>query len=555
MVSKKKSILCFLLIVICIGVSIIYFSTTRNNYINKLCCIENILDDNPSLAIHELEQLNSNNLSSKELALYCLLLSKGRSMNDSILQSDSLINIAIKYYEGNKDSLRLSQSYLYKGRIFGVKKHLLIASECFQKSKEFANDSDYETKYLLDYSMGKIYHYKMMYSDEKGVKKDAIRYARLLNDSIKIARAYIELATYYHAVDSFERSAHILQKAIQILPYNENKILANANAELGKNLILNKQASEAIRYLNEAIRLERNNSNLYKLYNLKADAYFQLNQKDSARCFYRLSLNSNEIRTKMTTYYGLAQLEKELNKNIEAFRYFEKYVEYRDSLDLNRKEERLDRMESIQAYKIQRESIKAAESELSKKKITIYRIIFITFIVIISLIVLYYKVQRRKKQLEFDIKLEEEKTMQAIIKQKETEYRLLEEQEERKRVEVLKLNQTVDYYKSLNAMTIPILLKSQNNQGAMKLTQVEWDVIIRNTDACFNLFTQRLQNYCTLLTKEDIQFCCLVKMELSIDLLSEIYHIEKGSISRKKIRLKEKLKIENFSFDEFIRNF
>mgnify|MGYP004714153703 CR=1 FL=1 len=36
-----------------------------------------------------------------------------------------------------------------------------------------------------------------------------------------------------------------------------------------------------------------------------------------------------------------------------------------------------------------------------------------------------------------------------------------------------------------------------------------------------------------------------------MSLLSEIYHIAKGSISRRKMRLKEKMHIENSSFDEF----
>lgn len=38
-------------------------------------------------------------------------------------------------------------------------------------------------------------------------------------------------------------------------------------------------------------------------------------------------------------------------------------------------------------------------------------------------------------------------------------------------------------------------------------------------------------------------------------LLAEIYHIAKGSISRKKMRLKEKMHITEQSFDEFISAF
>ena len=37
--------------------------------------------------------------------------------------------------------------------------------------------------------------------------------------------------------------------------------------------------------------------------------------------------------------------------------------------------------------------------------------------------------------------------------------------------------------------------------------------------------------------------------------MAEIYHIAKGSISRKKMRLKEKIGITDSSFDEFVTGF
>lgn len=77
-------------------------------------------------------------------------------------------------------------------------------------------------------------------------------------------------------------------------------------------------------------------------------------------------------------------------------------------------------------------------------------------------------------------------------------------------------------------------------------------IIRNNTNACFDHFTERLKELYPQLTEEEINFCCLVKMELPLSVLAEIYHIAKGSISRKKMRLKEKIGIENMSFDEFI---
>ena len=117
------------------------------------------------------------------------------------------------------------------------------------------------------------------------------------------------------------------------------------------------------------------------------------------------------------------------------------------------------------------------------------------------------------------------------------------------------LNPRVEYYKRLNALTVPILMKSQNSQGAMHLKKEEWDIILQNTDACFNDFTLRLKKAYPQLTSEEVRFACLLKMEFSLTLLSEVYHIAKGSISRKKMRLKEKMQIEDMTLDDFIKHF
>lgn len=131
----------------------------------------------------------------------------------------------------------------------------------------------------------------------------------------------------------------------------------------------------------------------------------------------------------------------------------------------------------------------------------------------------------------------------------------LKEKHDREAIEIELLNQSVEYYKRLNALTVPILMKSRNSQGAMHLKKEEWDIIMQNTDACFNDFTLRLKNTYPQLTLEEVRFACLLKMELSLSLLSEVYHIAKGSISRKKMRLKEKMQIENTTLDDFIKQF
>lgn len=135
------------------------------------------------------------------------------------------------------------------------------------------------------------------------------------------------------------------------------------------------------------------------------------------------------------------------------------------------------------------------------------------------------------------------------------EISLANKQEELRQKEIEKLNKNIDYYKQLNNVTLPIIMRRQNAQGALHLSDDDWKIIVGNADACFDMFSQRLKDLCPQLTDDEIRFCCLVKMELPMSVLSEIYHIAKASISRRKMRLKEKIGIESVSFDEFIIGF
>ena len=76
-------------------------------------------------------------------------------------------------------------------------------------------------------------------------------------------------------------------------------------------------------------------------------------------------------------------------------------------------------------------------------------------------------------------------------------------------------------------------------------------------DNAYDGFSQRLLARFPLLTLKDIYFCCLVKINVSIKDLSDIYCISRTSVSKKKFRIKrEKLGAEDSdSLDDFLRGF
>ena len=145
-------------------------------------------------------------------------------------------------------------------------------------------------------------------------------------------------------------------------------------------------------------------------------------------------------------------------------------------------------------------------------------------IMFLSILLHYYRSNKRK--LTERLKEETCLKMEETIKRRDMEISLARKQEELKQKEIEKLNKNIDYYKQLNNITLPVIMRRQNAQGSLHLSDDDWNIITGNADACFDMFTER-----------------------------EIYHIAKASISRRKMRLKEKIGIENTSFDEFIIDF
>jgi DNA-binding CsgD family transcriptional regulator len=66
-------------------------------------------------------------------------------------------------------------------------------------------------------------------------------------------------------------------------------------------------------------------------------------------------------------------------------------------------------------------------------------------------------------------------------------------------------------------------------------------------------FASRLKKAYPRLTDKEMNFCCLVRMNLSLQSLADIYCISKNSVSRRKLRMKEKMELaEETTLDEYL---
>lgn len=98
------------------------------------------------------------------------------------------------------------------------------------------------------------------------------------------------------------------------------------------------------------------------------------------------------------------------------------------------------------------------------------------------------------------------------------------------------------------AKQLSALLIGQNEhlerlrKGEFKhLSDIDWPVVYKTLDQLFNNYTQRLRQNFPLLTDEDIQCCCLVKLQLSTSAIARLYGIAPSSATKRKQRIKERM--------------
>ncbi len=148
---------------------------------------------------------------------------------------------------------------------------------------------------------------------------------------------------------------------------------------------------------------------------------------------------------------------------------------------------------------------------------------------------------------------------QNELLKKETEISLLREKEAWQMSKVADLREALfrrlSFYSKLPSLQGD---RAAGTHEKIRLTDEEWKEITESVDAVFDDFTRRLHESFPALTPKDVIFCCLVKLNVNMQDLSDIYCVSKAAISKRKFRLKtEKLGItdEHLSLDDFLKDF
>lgn len=528
---------------------------------------ESLIEEHPDSALHLLQALPApQKLSGKECARYALLLARATDKcGQSLLPCDSLLNVALHYY--NENGKERAVALLYKGRLEiemnSTKEAIAHLQEGLTLLKDFPNEVEIKRNTLS--SLGNLYFNANYF--EEAIKTYRELYKCCITDKDK-SIALNDISSYYSIIDRKDSTITIQRKALKYAFASKDSVmiatskfnLSVYDGEFGELDSALYQVYSAAQWFPGGKIPENYYGNLGYL-------LFQTG-KDINSAVYYLNKNlesATHIASKSAALFSLYRIEKERGNYKAASSYLEKYVEIQNSLSKTEKSTAIQQL--IDKYNIK---IQMREDQIIRHR-QLHRIISL-FIFCCMLIVLFYqrRMNKRKRiQLMYqqDLKQTQHRlsSMQTIIEDNQSIIRLLQEErrnlkqdQQHKKDEIQERGCTIeklrqekhelrnklfiqsDIYKRI----LTIEKQKVSNKKEMKvLTDTEQNKLQQTISEIYFDYVSYLQAKYPKLTKEDILYLCLNEAKLQPLTIARCFgYSDTHPINQRKLRLKVKMK-------------
>ncbi len=539
---------------------------------------EKIIEEQPDSALSILNKIeNVNQLSEKDHATYCLLLTQAQDLNYITHTSDSLIKIAATYFEKNKDKPRSMLAYYYLGRVNSDLQDALQAQEYYLKALEIGDDSkDYHLLARIYNNLGTLYSYQGIYEMALPMHQKALHFLEQESkrDTVNISYVLRNTARIFTLMNLEDSAIIYHNKALKYsIPYNISSILV----DLGNIFIIKGDYDKAKNYLDQAQNLTTIPKTLCPIYLSKGELFTAINQIDSAKFYLTKCSQSPNIYTQAGGLHHLAQVALIENNLSDYVKYTEAYSILRDSITNRSHFENIRIAQSMFNYQCIAKEKDIFEKKATQRMILIYQVIIIFSITIAIFIFIFKREKIKKKQLT-DLKEEQYKRSQQYIEDNEKQISQLTEMFHTKQKEMSEVEKQL--YEARKLMlemenrqifekqgTIQLLEKDFHNSALyirihreddIQLSPSEWEELHQLIDATYPDFTNQLIKLYTQISIEEIHICYLVKMQLPIKKIAFIMHITSSGVSQCRRRLYKKFTGEpqnTEKFDKFITDF
>lgn len=538
--------------------------TTREtpDILNK---VEKCIDVYPDSALLLLNQFpHPEKLYGKRRADYALLLTQARDKNylDS-LQSDSLIKIAVDYYQNSEDKVKKGKALFYYGKVMAVKDEPTVAMRAYLDAQTVLEDTkEYKTQALLQEYVGYLNYDQNMYEAAIDSYRKSVYFSKKADDTLKVVYGYRNIAHVYLARHNNDSAQWYTKQGIALLSGdNKLKVLPSLLQILGLIERSRENYSDAIFYFKEAIKYEKIPSTLSHYYLSLGSIYTQIEDfQEAEKCFKR-EITSNRLYTQAGAYANLSLLEKKRGNYFEALLYREKS----DSLLRMDNDETLRNQLLVLQRRYERNKLIMENKQIEQTKQT--QLYFLLSVILLIMVIsgisflLLKKIYKERFRKSIQVIKENEQTISQyayrIEELRQKENSAIESSKEK----IGKLNQKILLLTNenkeirenicVNAVFILDQLK-KNTLIIKRMSKKEKLQIFEYLDLLFGNFVSRLKTNFEL-TENNIMLATLLKIGFTSKELMFVFDCEMNSVFKMKQRLKEKLHLANENnLEEFI---
>lgn len=572
----------------------------------ELAKAEAIMYRYPDSALHILQGIQPDNPSDNEqYATWALLMTQAQYKNQ-IEQSDSLINIAYSYFINQDNAQRKALALYYKGILCHESHHAEDALSFYlEATTEIEKTNDYQLGFLINSEIGLMYLYRKLNDYAMEYFEKAHHNAELSNNQTYIAFSFIYIARAFSQKKQYNKAIEYYEKAIKIGQVNNYPtILASAMNETSFLFLKTGENKKALQYAKDCIKIKKTDQRIFSL----GDTYRYLKMYDSAYFYLNQASLSPNIHTARSAYQALFYISQEEKDYKKAVEYSNKLWFYQDSIGkTDRNKALIEMQEKYDQQKIINEN---NLSQIKKDRIirnVLIALIILSFIIAITNYLYQRKIVSQKQEIlekeekirYFTMKIHENETLinrnkmriEELTIQMEGSQEIKEQWKEQNKIrqeiqqqnEMLKLennklqNHISNYAQSLKEKSKELEAMehlSEENQYLHKreaflcnqlINQTElfnklkttkyiddqlWQEIKEKIDLLFDNYTKRLYHQIPFLTDGDIQICCLIKLRFSNGDIANMLAISPTSVSKRKLRLKERIVQEIGSLGE-----
>lgn len=495
-----------------------------------------------------------NNLTDRDYALYALLLSEAMHRKQQLnAETDTLLLPAIKYFSESGDSLYAERALYCKAHLDRRLYRMKDAMQSFLKALLFLQGSgNDEQLYRVNTWLGVICLNQEEYEGKMRYSKEALKAALRMDNLFYKNLALCDIATGYYFLNRLDSALYYAQAAYDAaiadsLPSQLPHVytdLGSIYAKMGEN-------GKALEYIDKAIGLRPRKDTLaiLGLYADKVDLFGKLGQYDSAYHYFRKAVASPNLATQADAYNHMSGAYYKMGRCNEAYSLLLRFTELADSVRKQRHTAEVIALQEL--YKHEQLSVENLywRTQAAERQSNVYLMATLSLLslwIASTIYFFYWRNRRRLVEQQHQLASQQEELHHQRQVTTENLQRMAEMEQKEAR-----LKET--FFRRLNQRIVQEIEKGSN----ILLSDDDWEDIVQNADIIFDNFTRRLQQHYPALNKEDLRYCCMVKMQLSQLEMSQIMHLEKDSVKKrlKRIRM-EKMKADSgVTLEELLRRF